>query len=137
MTPLTRIWTALAAVLLLAACQTGPRDLSMRFRTEDMEFRVLSDPMPPRAREPVRYRVVVSDRKTGEPIEAGHGQVFATSRDGVDVYDPLVKGEELGTYYATMRFITAGEWAIAIRFQRDSTKPLERMDWMQEVFAER
>ena len=67
----------------------------------------------------------------------GRGQIFATSQDGIDAYDPLVKGQELGTYYATMQFITAGQWAVAIRFQRDSTRKLERMDWMQEVFPAR
>ena len=36
--------------------------LSMRLWTEDMEFRVLPDPVPPRAREPVLYKVVVRDR---------------------------------------------------------------------------
>ncbi|HEX9565030.1 MAG TPA: hypothetical protein VF981_13695 [Gemmatimonadaceae bacterium] len=120
-----------------AACRAGPRDLSMRLLTEDMEFRVLPDPVPPRAREPVRYKVVVRDRETGEPIETGRGQIFATSQDQVNAYDPLIKGPELGTYYATMQFITAGQWAVAIRFQRDSTKPLERMDWMQEVSGAR
>jgi hypothetical protein len=79
----------------------------------------------------------VSDKETGEPIESGQGQIFATSSDGIDVFDPLVKGPELGTYYATMHFITAGQWAVAIRFQRDSTKKLERMDWMQEIFPAR
>lgn len=127
----------LTAVVLAVACQSGPRDLSQKFLTEDMVLRVLPDPVPPRAREPIRYRVVVSDRETGEPIEAGQGQIFATSSDGIDVYDPLVKGPELGTYYATMHFITAGQWAVAVRFQRDSTKKLERMDWMQEVFPAR
>jgi hypothetical protein len=125
------------AALTASGCQSGPRDLSMRLLTEDMELRVLSDPVPPRAREPARYKVVVRDRETGEPIETGRGQIFATSQDQVDVYDPLVKGPELGTYYATMHFITSGQWAVAIRFQRDSTKPLERMDWMQEVFPAR
>lgn len=120
-----------------AACQPGPRDLSMKFLTGDMELRVLPDPVPPRARETVTYKVVVRDRETGEPIENGQGQIFATSQDQVDAYDPLVKGPELGTYYAKMHFITSGQWAIAIRFQRDSTKPLERMDWMQEVFPAR
>ena len=123
--------------VVAAACRPGPRDLSMKLMTEDMELRVLPDPVPPRAREPVRYKVVVSDRETGEPIEAGQGQIFATSQDGVDAYDPLVKGPELGTYYATMHFITSGQWAVAIRFQRDSTRKLERMDWMQEVFPAR
>ena len=62
---------------------------------------------------------------------------MTTSESQIDVYDPLVKGPELGTYYATMHFITSGQWAVAIRFQRDSTKKLERMDWMQEVFPAR
>jgi hypothetical protein len=124
-------------VALVAACKAAPRDLSMKLLTEDMELRVLPDPVPPRAREPVRYRVVVRDRETGEPIETGRGQIFATSESDIDVFDPLVKGPELGTYYATMNFITSGQWAVAIRFQRDSTKKLERMDWMQEVFPAR
>jgi hypothetical protein len=128
---------ALLVAVFAAACQPRPRDLSMKLMTEDMELRVLPDPVPPRAREPVRYRVVVTDRETGEPIETGRGQIFATSQDGIDSYDPLVKGPELGTYYATMQFITAGQWAVAIRFQRDSTTKLERMDWMQEVFPAR
>jgi len=128
--------TAMVAVLV-AACRSGPRDLSMKFLTEDMELRVLPDPVPPRAREPIKYKVVVSDKETGEPIESGQGQIFATSADGIDAFDPLVKGPELGTYYATMHFITAGQWAVAVRFQRDSTKKLERMDWMQEVFPAR
>ena len=133
-----RRWQVLLAfAALVTACRPGPRDLSMKFMTEDMELRVVPDPVPPRAREPIRYRVVVTDKKTGEPIEAGRGQIFATSQDGIDAYDPLVKGPELGTYYATMQFITAGQWAVAIRFQRDSTKKLERMDWMQEVFPAR
>ena len=123
--------------VVAAACRPGPRDLSMKFLTEDMELRVLADPAPPRAREPIRYKVVVRDKETGEPIEAGQGQIFATSQDGIDSYDPLVKGAELGTYYASMHFITAGQWAVAIRFQRDSTKKLERMDWMQEVLPAR
>jgi len=125
------------AAALVLGCKSRPRDLSQKFLTEDMVLRVLPDPVPPRAREPIRYRVVVSDRETGEPIETGQGQIFATSSDGIDAFDPLVKGPELGTYYATMHFITAGQWAIAIRFQRDSTKKLERMDWMQEIFPAR
>lgn len=127
----------LMVAAFVAACRAEPRDLSMQLLTEDMEFRVLPDPVPPRAREPIKYKVVVRDRETGEPIETGQGQIFATSQDGIDAYDPLVKGPELGTYYATMHFVTAGQWAVAIRFQRDSTKKLERMDWMQEVFSAR
>ena len=132
-----RRWHFLLVALVAAACQPTPRDLSMKLLTEDMELRVLPDPVPPRARESIRYKVVVRDRETGEPIETGQGQIFATSEDGIDAYDPLVKGPELGTYYATMHFISAGQWAVAIRFQRDSSKKLERMDWMQQVFPAR
>ena len=135
---LARRWRfALLVAVAAVACKPGPRDLSMAFLTEDMELRVLPDPVPPRAREPIRYKVVVRDKETGEPIEGGMGQIFATSQDGIDAFDPLIKGPELGTYYATMHFITAGQWAVAIRFQRDSTRKLERMDWMQEVFPAR
>lgn len=132
-----RLQVVTLVLVALASCKAPPRDLSMKLLTEDMELRVLPDPVPPRAREPIKYTVVVRDRKTGEPIETGRGQIFATSASDVDVYDPLVKGPELGTYYATMNFITSGQWAVAIRFQRDSTKKLERMDWMQEVFPAR
>lgn len=128
---------ALVALLLLGACQGGGPDLAMRQWTEDMTFVITPDPMPPRAREPVRYKVVVRDSKTGQPIETGEGRIFASTRDGVNVYDVFDKGEELGTYYATMHYVTAGEWAVAIQFRRDSTQKLERMDWMQEVFPAR
>jgi len=33
--------------------------------------------------------------------------------------------------------VTSGDWAIAIRFRRDSTSKLERTDWMQDVLPER
>ena len=36
-----------------------------------------------------------------------------------------------------MHFITAGQWAMAVRFQRDTTRPLERVDWMQQIFPAR
>jgi hypothetical protein len=44
----------LIVAMLAAACQPAPRDLSMKLLTEDMELRVLPDPVPPRAREPIR-----------------------------------------------------------------------------------
>ena len=36
-----------------------------------------------------------------------------------------------------MNYITAGDWAVAIQFRRDSTQKLERIDWMQDVHAAR
>jgi hypothetical protein len=142
-TPRLRLPRALrvAAVLaagLAAACEPAePRTNELRMWTDDMALRVSADPSPPRAREPVIYKVVVRDKESGQPIEGGEGRIFATSRDGASTWYPLEPGPELGTYYGRLKYITAGEWAVAIQFRRDSTKKLERMDWMQEVAAER
>jgi len=79
----------------------------------------------------------VQDRESGQPIENGWGQVYATIRDGKSIYDNLVPGTQLGTYFGDLNFLTAGTWAVAVRFRRDSLAPLEKTDWMQEVHAER
>jgi hypothetical protein len=100
-------------------------------------FSVLPDPAPPRARETITYKVVVRDSKTRQPIEGGQGRIFASSQDRASTWDALLPGQELGTYYARLSFITSGSWAVAIQFRRDSTRQLERVDWMQEVFAAR
>ena len=130
-----------AASLLVAALGLGcgrsePRIPEIRLWTDDLAIRVSSDPMPPRALERVRYKVVVQDKETRQPIETGQGRIFATNRDRKNVDNGLEKGPEAGTYYTTLMFITAGEWAMGIQFRRDSTKGLERTtDWMQEVRA--
>jgi hypothetical protein len=93
--------------------------------------------MPPRALEPVRFRIVVRDKATGQPLQQGEGRIFATSADGANTDDGLAKGEEVGTYYGRLFFVTAGDWAVAIEFRRDSTERLERVDWVQTVLAER
>lgn len=120
-------------VLALAACQREVRAPALRFWTDNFEFNVTSDPVPPRARERVVYKIVVRDKSSKQPIEGGEGQIFGNNADRQSAWDSFTPGPELGTYYATVRFITAGQWAMAIRFRRDSTKALERMDWMQEV----
>jgi hypothetical protein len=122
-----------ACAIALAGCQREARAPELRFWTDHFEFRVSSEPVPPRARERVLYKVVVRDKDTKQPIEGGEGQIFGNNQDRQSAWDSFTPGPELGTYYATVRFITAGQWAMAIRFRRDSTKPLERMDWMQEV----
>ena len=122
---------------LFTSCRPEAPDLSFRAETDDMRFTVLPDPVPPRARETITYKVVVRDNKTGQPIETGQGRIFATSMDKASTYDALLPGQGLGTYYGKLSFITSGPWAVAIQFRRDSTKPLERLDWMQEVFAAR
>lgn len=126
----------MAAVVALAACDRGPRVVELRQFTEHYTLRVSAQPSPPRAREDARFRVVVLDKETNQPIQNGEGRIFATSRDGKSIWDGFAKGEEVGTYYGTLNFLTSGTWAMAIQFRRDSTLPLERVDWMQEINSE-
>ena len=124
---------ALLLALTVAACSGGADSRDIRQWTDDLAFRISSEPVPPRARERTVYKVIVRDKNTGQPLEGGEGRIFASTRDGAQTWDPLLPGPELGTYYGTLRYVTAGEWAVAIEFRRDSTKKLERMDWIQEV----
>jgi hypothetical protein len=126
---------ALAAAL--AACGPSQAPVGYRARTESFVVRVSSTPMPPFAREKTQFKVVVRDRKSDQPIENGEGRIFAQNQDGKREWDVLLAGPEVGTYYGTLSFLTAGEWAMAIQFRRDSTKQLERIDWTQQVLAER
>ena len=127
------------AVLLLlaagaAACESARRAPGeLRLKTEIFAFTITPELSPPVAREPMIYKVVVRDRDSGQPVEDGEGQIFATSSDGAQSWDGLAAGPEPGTYYGRLNFITAGNWAIAVRFRRDSTENLERVDWMQEI----
>lgn len=140
---LRRLWFHLArpALALLAvasvaaSCTTRDPQASLDVRqwTDDMAFSVRLTPRPPYAREDIIVRVVVSDKKTGAPIENGEGRVYAMSHDSVKVYDGLERGPEPGTYYAKLNFLTAGEWAIGLQFRSDSTRQLETMDWLQSV----
>jgi hypothetical protein len=125
------------AMALAVACggQPGPRPL--RQMTESYLFTISPDQSPPHAREDILYKILVRDRESRQPIDAGEGQIFANNRDGASTWDGLTKGPELGTYYGKLNFVTSGDWAIAIRFRRDSTAKLERTDWMQDVLAER
>jgi len=132
-----RLVVAVAATML-AACgpNSGARASDIR-GGQTMALRISFEPMPAAAREKIRYRVFVQDRDSGQPIENGWGQVYSTSEDRKSIYDNLVPGTELGTYYGTLNFLTAGSWAVAVRFRRDSVAPLETVEWMQEVHAER
>jgi hypothetical protein len=126
-----------AAVALAVACggEQGPR--ALRQITDSYLFTITPDQSPPHAREDVLYKVLVRDRESRQPIDAGEGQIFANNRDGASTWDGLAKGREIGTYYGKLNFVTSGDWAIAIRFRRDSTSKLERTDWMQDVLTER
>lgn len=127
-----------ALSLVAAACaERGPLRPEIRLMAGEYAMRISTDPMPPHARERQRWRVVVTDRETNQPIQSGEGRIFATSRDNRSIYDGFVKGEEPGTYYGYLTFLTAGEWAMAVQFRSDSTLPLEKVDWIQEVRPER
>jgi hypothetical protein len=127
-----RLAALVALGALTAACGSAPR-ADIRLWSEHYEFRVNADPSPPRAREPIIYTVTVLDKDTRQLIEKGEGQVFASSIDKANTWDSFVPGREAGTYSAKLNYITAGDWGVAIRFRRDSTKPLERVDWVQTV----
>ena len=135
MVRLTLLTVLTAAV---AACSGGGREPgTMPAYTDHYSMRISSVPSPPHAREPARYKLVVRDKDSGQPIEGGQGILYANTRDGASAWDTFVPGEELGTYYATLNFVVAGNWAMGLRFRRDSTQQLEQVDWMQEVRGER
>ena len=127
---------ALAAALVAAACGPAPHATDYRAFSVHYAFRIGSTPVPPMARERARFKIVVRDKESGQPIENGEGVLYAETRDGVKTWDTLVPGQELGTYYANLNFLVAGEWAMGLRFRRDSTQQLEQVDWMQEVAAD-
>lgn len=136
----TRRWIAGVLPVLLAAC--GPTEdrafRDTRFWSNDMAFRVSMQPAPPYAREDIRVKVVVNDKETGAPIDRGEGRVYAEKRSGEKTYDGLERGPEPGTYYATLSFVTAGEWSMGLQFRRDSTSALVTFDeWVQTVREER
>ena len=133
------------AAIVLAACggDTGPpplRQLSLSYA-----YVIKPDDSPPHARQDIHYTIQVVDSKTRQPIESGEGQLFAgkpieeSAPTGPQskTWDGLTYGPEVGTYHAKLNFVVAGTWAVALRFRRDSIRPLERIDWMQDVLDER
>jgi hypothetical protein len=127
------------AVVALALAACAPRERAMptiRTYSESFAFRITSDPMPPRARETILYKIVVLDKETGQPVEGGEGRIFANNKEGTSTWDSFQRGREVGTYYAKLRFVTAEQWAVGIEFRRDSlpTTRIERAtDYQQEV----
>lgn len=124
-----------AACLLLAACGENKRATETRGWSDSYTFRVIPDVIPPRALEPIHFRVVVQDKKTGQPIETGEGRMFANSKDGASTNDGFTKEKEVGTYSAKLFFPVTGDWAMALQFrkEKDPHMPLERIDWIQAV----
>ncbi len=135
---LRRALLASVIAAMLAGCGgSGPKTRELRLWSDSYAFRVTVVPMPPRAIEPIVYRIVVQDKKTGQPIETGEGRIFATSADRASTNDGFKKEKELGTYSGRLFFATTGDWAAAIQFRRekDPRMPLERVDWIQSVGA--
>ncbi len=125
-------------VALAGTISCGPnKHPGLRQGSASYLFMVTSDPIPPRAREAVLYTITVKDRKTGQPIETGEGRIFANTVEGARTYDGFTKAPQIGAYNATLRFVAAGQWAVGIQFHSDSTKPLEKTEWMQDVLPEK
>jgi len=121
----------------LVSCGPNPKARELRLWSDSYAFRVTMDPVPPRALEPIPFRIVVQDKKTGQPIEGGEGRIFASSQDGANTDDGFKKEKELGTYSGRLFFATSGDWAAAIQFRREQNPQmrLERVDWTQAVNA--
>jgi hypothetical protein len=135
-----RRWMLGVLPAVVVAC--GPTEdkafRETRFWSDDMSFRVSLDPAPPFAREDIRVRVVVNDKESGAPIDHGEGRVYAEKISGEKTYDGLERGTEPGTYYATISYVTAGEWSMGLQFRRDSVSKLVTFDeWVQTVREER
>lgn len=132
------ITAGLFGLMIVGADACGPpRRPELRQNSKNYSYVITSDPIPPHAREDIIYTVTVKDRKTGQPIESGEGRIFANTIDGARTYDGFVKAPAVGAYSAKLRFVSAGQWAIGIQFHSDSTKPLDKTEWMQDVLAER
>jgi hypothetical protein len=124
--------------LLVAGADCGaPRRPEIRQGSKSYLFNITSDPIPPHAREDVRYTITVRDRESNQPIENGEGRIFANTLDGARTWDGFTKAPGVGTYTAKLNFVASGQWAIGIQFHSDSTKPLEKTEWMQDVLNER
>jgi hypothetical protein len=133
-----RLAFCLLLLVLVEAC--GPRESrarELRLLSASYSFNISPSEAPPYARENTLYKVVVRDRESRQPIETGEGQIFANDSTGASTWDGFVKGAELGTYYGKLNYTISGLWAVAIRFRRDSLHPLERVEWMQDVYNER
>ncbi len=134
---LVRLLFLAVAPMLVAACGgPTPTKGELRFVTDSFVVRVSPETRPTRALEPIYWRVLVHDRITGTPIQGGQGRVFATSKDRKSIANGLEETGELGTYRTNLMFVTAGMWAMALEFRRDSTLPLQRtVDWTQDILS--
>jgi hypothetical protein len=122
-----------ASALVLLACSAGETPKGIRLGSEAFVMNVQADTIPIPSQEYVRFKLFVRDRETKQPIQTGEGRIFASNKDGLKTYDGLAKGDEVGTYYATLFFAVSGDWAFAVEFRRDSTQRLQRDDWTMTI----
>ncbi len=128
------IVAATVAVLVAAGCGEPRKGNEFKMVTESYNIRVSVDPAPPRALEQISWTVVVNDKETGKPIDAGEGRIFASNRDGKNIGNGFAPTDRVGTYTTKLFYVTAGTWMMALDFRRDSTSVLERtQEWMQDV----
>lgn len=128
----------MVATLVCGAVSCGPpRRPELRQCSQSYCFTITSDPIPPHAREDVHYTITVKDRKSDQPIETGEGRIFANTAEMARTYDGFVKDPQVGAYSAKLNYVTSGQWAVGIQFHSDSTRPLEKTEWMQDVLPER
>ena len=132
---LTSLAALVVCAVVSASCGPTERARDNRLWSDSFAFRVTVDPSPPHEIDDATYKIVVQDKKTNEPIEAGEGRIFATNKEDarINTDDGLSKGKEVGTYYGRLRFQVTGEWAVAIQFRRNPSSSLERVDWIQTV----
>jgi hypothetical protein len=128
---------ALVGLVGSSSCASDGRVRPLRQNSHSYAYEIAPDDVPPHARQPINYKVVIYDRKTRQPIENGEGRLFASDSVGAKTWDGFRYGPEIGTYHAKVSFITPGLWALAIQFRRDSLHPVERIDWYQDVLNER
>lgn len=135
-------WLTTAAIVSMAAglltgCGGSEQARhELRLTTDDFVIRVSPETLPTRALDPIYWRVVVHDASSGLPIQGGQGRIFATNQDRKTVSNGLEETDELGTYRSNLMFVTAGMWAMAIQFRRDSTQILQKtQDWTQDILA--
>jgi hypothetical protein len=136
-----RGWKSLTAALAVAvagsACGGDDGPPPLRQLSNSYSYTISSDDSPPHARQDIHFSIQIFDRKTRQPIENGEGRLFASNGKGANTWDGFVFGPEVGTYHAKLNYVLAGQWAVAIQFRRDTLRPLERIDWMQDVFDEK
>ena len=131
-----RLVVATAFAVCAASCGDDRPD-PLRQMSNSYSYSISPDDSPPHARQDIHYVIQIFDRKTRQSIDNGNGQLFASNNMGAKTWDGMTYGPEVGTYHAKLNYVVAGTWAVAIRFQRDSLRPLERIDWMQEVHDEK